>query len=268
MDQTQESIKTTKLDAGILNISLNRPQQLNALSKDVLMHLSSLLHQVKYDSSVRAILLTGEGKGFCAGADIKQLAALQGTSGLQFAQYGQAVFRELEMLGKPSLAAIHGFAFGGGCELAMAATLRIAATLTQFGQPEIKLGVIPGFGGTQRLARLIGKGRALEICLTGKRFNAEEALQWGLVTEVIAAEQLLNRGKELLTQLTSLSPQALQSIMTTINQGYDLSLEEGLALEAAHFSLCCTTADKKEGVSAFLEKRTPVFRGERNESIQ
>lgn len=254
-------LKLTVLEAGILQISLNRPEQLNALSHEVLQRFSNLLQEIKHDSSVRAILLTGEGKGFCAGADIKQLASLTGADGLAFARFGQQVFRQLELVGKPSLAAIHGFAFGGGCELAMAATLRIAARETVFGQPEIKLGVIPGFGGTQRLSRLIGKGRALDICLTGRRFKAEEALQWGLLNEITSAEDLLPRATALLQDLVKLGPIALQSIMTVIDQGYNLSLEEACELEAAHFGLCCTTADKKEGVSAFIEKRTAIFSG-------
>ncbi len=255
-------VKLTKPVPGILQISLNRLEQLNALSQPVLDRLSQLFDEAKLDTSVKALLLTGEGKGFCAGADIKQLASLTAPQGAKFAAYGQEVFRKLETLGKPSLAAIHGFAFGGGCELAMSATLRIAAHKTVFGQPEIKLGVIPGFGGTQRLARLIGKGRALDICLTGRRFTAEEALQWGMITELCSPEELNNRAIALLTELTQLSPTALASIMTTIDQGFNLSLDDGLSLEAAHFGLCCATADKKEGVSAFLEKRTPVFSGE------
>lgn len=247
---------------GILQIQLNRPKQLNTLSHDVLKTLSQVLEQAKNDRTVKAILLTGEGKGFCAGADIKELAALNGPEGLKFATFGQAVMSQLENLGKPSLAAIHGFAFGGGCELAMAATIRIAATGTVFGQPEIKLGVIPGFGGTQRLSRLIGKGRALEICLSGRRFSAEEALQWGLVTAITPAEELQTRAIAMLKEIIELGSVALNSIITTINAGYDLSLDEAFALEAVHFGLCCTTQDKAEGVSAFLEKRAPQFTGE------
>lgn len=262
MQNNNDIVNVTSLEAGILQISLNRPEQLNALSKDVLQRLSQLFEEIKHDSSVKAVLLTGEGKGFCAGADIKQLAVLNGVTGLQFARYGQQVFRQLELLGKPSLAAIQGFAFGGGCELAMAATLRIATNNTVFGQPEIKLGVIPGFGGTQRLSRLIGKGRALDICLTGRRFKAEEALQWGFLSEVTTPEELLPRAKTILTELAKLSPIAMQSIISVIDHGYDLSLEEAFELEATHFGLCCTTADKREGVSAFLEKRSAVFSGE------
>ncbi len=262
MDNTTDSLKVTLLESGIAQLHLNRPEQLNALNRDVLLHLQSTLRDIKHDKSVKAILLTGEGKAFCAGADIKQLANLNGQQGVEFARFGQSVFRELELIGKPSLAAIQGYAFGGGCELAMATTLRIATNNAIFGQPEIKLGVIPGFGGTQRLSRLIGKGRALEICLTGRRFNAEEAFTWGLLNELTTPDNLLTRAKALLHDLVQLSPIALSSIMTVIDHGYNLTLEEGLELEAAHFGLCCTSADKREGVTAFLEKRTAVFSGE------
>jgi enoyl-CoA hydratase len=257
-----EIIKVSSPEKGILQIHLNRPKQLNALSHEVLKGLSQIFSQAKTDKSVKAILLTGEGKGFCAGADITELAAVNGTSGLEFARFGQAVMSELENLGKPSLAAIQGFAFGGGCELAMSATMRIAATGTVFGQPEIKLGVIPGFGGTQRLSRLIGKGRALDICLTGKRISAEEALQWGLVTELVAPEQLQTRALAILKELAQLGSIALQSIITAMNTGYDLPLPEAMEVEALNFGICCNTQDKKEGVSAFLEKRAAVFSGE------
>lgn len=255
-------IKVTTLANGMVQLSLNRPNQLNALSHALLLRLQQLLTEIKHDKTVRGVLLTGEGKGFCAGADISELKPLQGKDGLQFAEFGQQVMRQLEMLGKPSIAAIQGFAFGGGCELAMSATLRIASEKTQFGQPEIKLGVIPGFGGTQRLSRLIGKGRALDICLSGRRFSAEEALQWGLVNEVVSQEALLTRATERLQELVQFSPVALQSILTTIHQGYDMTLEDALALEASHFGVCCTTKDKQEGVSAFLEKRVAQFSGE------
>lgn len=262
MENMNDCLKVMSPATGILQIHLNRPKQLNALSHEVLKTLSQILEQAKNDKSVKAILLTGEGKGFCAGADINELAALNGADGLKFATAGQAVMTQLERLGKPSLAAIHGFAFGGGCELVMSATMRIAATGTVFGQPEIKLGVIPGFGGTQRLSRLIGKGRALDICLTGRRFSAEEALQWGMLSDVVSPEDLEKRAIAILSELISLGSIALASIMTTINVGYDLSLDDAFELEAVHFGLCCTTQDKKEGVSAFLEKRAAVFSGE------
>lgn len=262
MENTNDVVKLSYPEKGVLQITLNRPEQLNALNHDVLQHLMLTFNDAKHDPAIRSILLTGEGKAFCAGADIKQLSTLKGQDGLTFARFGQAVFRALETLGKPSLAAIQGFAFGGGCELAMAATLRIATQNAVFGQPEIKLGVIPGFGGTQRLSRLIGKGRALEICLTGRRFSAQEALNWGMVNELTTPEELLTRAKNILKEIVQMSPAAIQSILSVIHQGYDLNLDEALELEAAHFGLCCTTSDKSEGVNAFLEKRTPVFTGE------
>lgn len=262
MENVPQVIRTEQTSNGILHIILNRPESRNALSFELLQHLQQLFLQAKADTTVKAILLTGEGKAFCAGADIKGLAQLNGQAGLEFARYGQQVFGALEQSGKPSLAAIHGFALGGGCELAMAATLRIMANNAFLGQPEIKLGVIPGFGGTQRLSRLVGKGKALEFCLTGRQIMADEAYRCGLANEVVSPENLLTRANEILSGLIQYSPIALKSIMTVIHHGYDLTLDDGLALEAAHFGVCCSTHDKKEGVQAFLEKRTAVFSGE------
>ncbi|CAM2976096.1 enoyl-CoA hydratase/isomerase family protein [Legionella worsleiensis] len=252
-----------ELDAnGILTLTLNRPEKLNALSTDVLDALAELFRHAKDNSQVKALLITGNGKAFCAGADINRLAECNAQSGYEFACYGQDVFRMLENMGKPSLAAINGFAFGGGCELAIAATLRIASTKAMFGQPEVKLGVIPGYGGTQRLARLIGKGRALDLCLTGRFINAETALNWGLVSEVTEPEQLLEQGKKLLNGILSMAPLAIAGVMEVIDHGYDLSLQEALHLEAIHFAKVCATQDKTEGVAAFLGKRPAVFKGE------
>ena len=247
---------------GILQITLNRPDSLNALSPDLMAELYQVFIQAKENPSVKALLLTGTGKAFCAGADIKQLGGLDAHSGYEFARYGQMVFRTLEQLGKPSLAAVNGVALGGGCELAMAATIRIAADVAKFGQPEIKLGVIPGFGGTQRLARLIGKGRALDMCLTGRLITAAQANDWGLVSAVVTPAELLTHANHYLTELTHLPVTALTNVMTVIDEGFDLPLTEAFLLEAAHFGLCCATEDKKEGVAAFLEKRPAVFRGE------
>jgi enoyl-CoA hydratase len=255
-------IKITRMHTHILHISLNRPDSMNALSAELLAELHQVIIEAKSDASVRALLLTGEGKVFCAGADIKQLVPLTQSDGLAFAEKGQMVFRALEQLGKPSLAAIHGVALGGGCELAMAATLRIAADTASFGQPEIKLGVIPGFGGTQRLARLVGKGRALELCLTGRLLKAPDALVYGLVGEVLPLADLQNRAIQILEGLARLAPIALQSIMTVIDDGFDLPLPEALKLEANYFAKCCGTKDKQEGVNAFLEKRVAEFSGE------
>lgn len=262
MESTNELVNVTEPMSGVLQVQLNRPQQLNALNHTVLQKLAEIFTSAKNNSKVKALLLTGTGKAFCAGADITELASLDSKNGITFASFGQSVMNQLEMLGKPSLAVVNGYALGGGCELAMAATLRIAATEAIFGQPEIKLGVIPGFGGTQRLSRLIGKGRALEICLTGKRFSADQAYQWGMVNEVISSDKLLDRAKEILRDLVQMGPVAMQSVISVINDGYNLPLESALAYEAAHFGLCCATADKQEGVSAFLEKRVAAFSGE------
>lgn len=250
------------LDAnGILTLTLNRPEKLNALSTDVLITLNELFQQAKTNSKVKAILITGNGKAFCAGADISRLAQCNAQTGYEFAKQGQDVFRLLETLAKPSLAAINGFAFGGGCELAISATMRIASTQAKFGQPEVKLGVIPGYGGTQRLARLVGKGRALDLCLTGRFIDAETALNWGLVSEVAEPEQLLSQGKHILNGILSMAPLAIASVMESIDHGYDLSLTDALHLEAVHFAKVCATEDKKEGVAAFLGKRPAAFIG-------
>ncbi len=246
---------------GILTLTLNRPDKLNALSGEALSHLAEIFSAAKNNPQVKALLLTGSGKAFCAGADISRLAECNAQSGYQFACQGQEVFRQLETLGKPSLAAVNGFAFGGGCELAIAATLRIAATTAQFGQPEVKLGIIPGYGGTQRLARLIGKGRALDLCLTGRFINAETALNWGLVSEVVEPEALLAKSKHFLKQILLMAPLAVASVMEVIDHGYDLSLDEALHLEAIHFAKVCASQDKQEGVSAFLAKRPAQFAG-------
>ncbi|WP_133130815.1 enoyl-CoA hydratase/isomerase family protein [Legionella yabuuchiae] len=247
---------------GILTLTLNRPDKLNALSTEILHNLWERFRSAREENKVKAVLLTGTGKAFCAGADINRLAECNAKTGYQFAECGQACFRELETLGKPSLAAINGFAFGGGCELAMSATLRIASNNAQFGQPEVKLGVIPGYGGTQRLARLVGKGRALDLCLTGRFINAETALHWGLVSHVVSPEKLLEESKQVLKGILSMAPLAIASTMEVIDRGYDMALSDALHLEAVHFAKVCASKDKNEGVNAFLEKRTPNFTGE------
>lgn len=250
-----------QLDDDILILTLNRPDKLNALSTEVLNELSELLSQVKSDSAVKAILITGQGKAFCAGADINRLAECNAQTGYEFACFGQDVFRKFETLGKPSIAAINGFAFGGGCELAMSATLRFASTIAQFGQPEVKLGIIPGYGGTQRLARLVGKGRALDLCLTGRFIDAQTAFSWGLVNTICEPESLIDEAKKSLKTILSMAPLAIQSVMETIDHGYDLALSDALHLEALQFAKVCATEDKSEGVAAFLGKRPTQFKG-------
>jgi enoyl-CoA hydratase len=246
---------------GILTLTLNRPEKLNALSTDLLHELEAAFLAIQANAEVKALLITGNGKAFCAGADINRLAECSAQTGYEFATYGQRVFRLLETMGKPSLAAVNGFAFGGGCELAIAATMRIASIHAQFGQPEVKLGVIPGYGGTQRLARLIGKGRALDLCLTGRFINAETAQSWGLVSDVVAQDDLLIAAIRILKGMLAMAPLALRSVMEVIDHGYDLSLTDALHLEAVHFAKVCATEDKREGVAAFLEKRVARFQG-------
>jgi enoyl-CoA hydratase len=247
---------------GLLHIILNRPDKLNALNEQLLNELQHVLNLAKTDAGIKALLITGSGeKAFCAGADLQAMVNFNAEEGLAFAERGQAVFRNLEQLGKPSLAAIQGYALGGGCELAMAATLRIATNTAQFGQPEIKLGLIPGYGGTQRLARLIGKGRALDLCLTGRNISAQDALAFGLISEIVEPAQLQKRAEAILDHLMSLAPLALASIMQVIDTGYDLTLDEALRLEAIQFGFICASEDKREGITAFLEKRTPHFVG-------
>lgn len=249
-------------EEGILTLTLNRPDKLNALNADVLQQLSEILIQVKQDPDVKAILLIGQGKAFCAGADINRLAECNAQTGYEFACFGQHVFRQLETLGKPSLAAINGFAFGGGCELAMSATLRIASTVAQFGQPEVKLGIIPGYGGTQRLTRLVGKGRALDLCLTGRFIDAKTALDWGLVSAIYEPDALVSEATKWLRSVMAMAPLAVKAVMETIDHGADLSLTDALHLEATQFAMVCASADKTEGVSAFLSKRPAQFKGE------
>lgn len=253
---------TTLNNAGILSITLNNPDKLNSLSESLLQALEAALISAKNDVQVKGLILTGAGKAFCAGADIKQLAKLKPYDSYLFAKRGQAIFRLLETMGKPSLAAVNGYAFGGGCELAMAASMRIAASTAKFAQPEVKLGVIPGYGGTQRLSRLIGKGRALDLCLSGRIIDAQQALQWGLISTITQAEELLNEAEKILSQILANAPLAIANVLNVIDKGHDLPLEEALDLEALQFALSCATHDKQEGVNAFLEKRQPHFKGE------
>jgi enoyl-CoA hydratase len=246
---------------GILLITLNRPEKLNALSFDILNALENQFLAAQQDKKIKAVLITGAGKAFCAGADIKRLAECDAEQGFQFALYGQKVFRMLETLGKPSIAAINGYAFGGGCELSMAATLRVASPQAQFGQPEVKLGVIPGYGGTQRLSRLVGKGRALDLCLTSRFIDANTALDWGLVNYLVGDNDLIAEAERILLGILSMGPLAVAGVMQVIDVGYDQSFESALHLEAVHFAKTCASHDKQEGVNAFLEKRKANFSG-------
>ena len=249
-------------DGAVAVLTINRPQVLNALNTPTIDELRRAVLDLKHDSEVRAIVITGAGaKSFVAGADINELAALRPSQGKEHALRGQHVFDLIENLGKPVIAAINGYALGGGCELAMACTLRIAADTARLGQPEINLGIVPGYAGTQRLARLVGKGRALELLLSGRQITAQEALQIGLVNRVVPAGSLVIESKALASELASKAPVAAQYIIEAVNRGLDASFEKAQFLEATLFGLVASTDDMREGTAAFLEKRTPVFKG-------
>ena len=246
----------------VVFLTLNRPKVLNALNAATFGELQAAVRAVQEDDSIRAAVITGAGeKAFAAGADIQELAQANGINGRDLALYGQAVFRSIETCGKPVIACINGFALGGGCELALACTLRIASENAKFGQPEVKLGLIPGYGGTQRLARLVGKGAALQMILTGEMISAAEALRIGLVNEVVAPADLAVRGAALAHSIAGMAPIAVRYSLEAVDRGYDLPLEEGLSLEAALFGLACGTEDKAEGTAAFLAKRSPSWKG-------
>ncbi|MEX2696150.1 enoyl-CoA hydratase-related protein [Rhizobium mongolense] len=243
-------------------VRVNRPKVLNALNRSTWTELRGALEDARDDAAVRGVILTGAGdKAFVAGADISELAHVSAVEAEASSRFGQAVLDLIENLGKPVIAAINGFALGGGCETAMACTIRIAAPHAKFGQPEVKLGLLPGGGGTQRLPRLIGKGRALQLILTGGMINAEEAHRIGLVNEIVPAAELMQRAEAILREIAANGPIAVRYALEATNKGMDTSQNEGLALEAAYFGLCAGTEDKKEGTSAFLDKRAPQFRG-------
>lgn len=247
---------------GIARVTLNRPDKLNALNGVVIAELGDAVGHVEGDPGVRGVILTGAGsKAFVAGADISEIAEQGATDGKARALAGQQVFRRLERCGKPVIAAVNGFALGGGCELAMACHLRIASETAKFGQPEVKLGIGPGYGGTVRLPRLVGKGRALELLLTGQMIDAQEAWRIGLVNRVVPADRLLDEAEQLLRSILENGPLAIRVCLEAVDAGLEMSLDQALLLEANHFGLLSGTADKQEGTRAFLEKRKPVFQG-------
>ena len=246
--------------SGVTTLTIHRPDKLNALNGAVLSALSEHFEVLANDASVRAIVLTGAGsKAFVAGADISEIQSLSATQAHQFAHRGQALMRRIELLDKPVIAAINGFALGGGLELALACHLRVAAEQAKLGLPEVKLGIMPGFGGTQRLTRLLGSTRSLGMALSGEPISAEQALNWGLVNRVVAAEAVLSEAQAWATQLAQSARESLRGILEAVIQGGEQSLEAGLALETARFALCCATEDMQEGTRAFLEKRAPRF---------
>ena len=249
-------------DGAIAVVTVNRPRVLNALNSQTVDDLRRAMLECKRDEGVRVIILTGAGeKSFVAGADINELALQTPTGGREHALAGQHVFDVIENLGKPVIAAINGFALGGGCELAMACTLRIAADTARLGQPEINLGLIPGYAGTQRLARLVGKGRAMEMCLTGTPIGAQDALRIGLVNRVVAAAELMAEARKLAEQLARSAPIAMRYIINAINKGAEMAFAEACQYEAALFGLVASTDDMREGTKAFLEKREAEFKG-------
>jgi enoyl-CoA hydratase/carnithine racemase len=243
-------------------VTVNRPKVLNALNVPTWQDLRTAFEAAQNDAAVRGVILTGAGdKAFIAGADISGLAQATAIDAERSSRFGQQVLDLIENLGKPVVAAINGFALGGGCETAMACTIRIAVEHAKFGQPEVKLGLIPGGGGTQRLPRLVGKGRALQLILSGGIINAEEAHRIGLVNEIVPASDLIPRAEAILNEIAANAPLAVKFALDATNKGLETSQSEGLALEASYFGLCAGTEDKKEGTSAFLEKRAPQFHG-------
>jgi enoyl-CoA hydratase/carnithine racemase len=247
---------------GIAYVTVNRPKVLNALNTPTWADLRQAFEDARDDAAVRGVILTGAGaKAFIAGADIAELANVSAVEAEQASRFGQGVLDLIENLGKPVIAAINGFALGGGCETAMACTLRIAVEAAKFGQPEVTLGLVPGGGGTQRLPRLVGKGRALRLILSGEMIGAQEAHRIGLVDEVVPATDLIARAEAILKRIAANAPIAVKFALEAANKGMDTSQSEGLLLEASYFGLCAATDDKKEGTTAFLEKRTPQFNG-------
>ena len=257
------SLVLTSVADGIATLTLNRPKVRNALNAALLDALGQALHAAEADPQVRVVILTGSGeKAFAAGADIGELKAVPNSVvGAALARRGQALTRTMELLRTPIVAAVNGFALGGGCELAMAADIRIAADNAAFGQPEVNLGLIPGYGGTQRLSRLVGRGMAQYLCLTGEVINAQEALRIGLVQRVVPLAELLGEARRVAGLIAAKAPLAIAAAKRAIDEGIGLSITEGLAIEALHFGTIVGTNDFREGTAAFVEKRSPAFTG-------
>ena len=246
----------------IAYVTVNRPKVLNALNMATMEELRAAFADIKEDPSIRVAILTGSGeKAFVAGADISELARHGAVSAKEYTHRGQSVLDSIENLGKPAIACINGFALGGGCEIAMACTMRLASDNAKLGQPEVKLGIIPGYGGTQRLPRLVGKGIAMQLILAGEMITAHEAHRIGLVNEVTAPGDLIARAEQIARQIIANAPLAVQYAVEAVNRGLEMTQAEGLYLEATLFGLCCATEDKTEGTTAFLEKRPAQFKG-------
>jgi len=258
---TFENILLEKKNA-IAYVTVNRPKVLNALTMATMEELRAAFTDIKSDNAVRVAILTGAGeKAFIAGADIGELAKHDTVSGKEYTHRGQSVLDLIENLGKPVIACLNGFTLGGGCEIAMACTMRLASDNAKLGQPEVKLGIIPGYGGTQRLPRLVGKGIAMQLVLTGEMITAQEAHRIGLVNEVTAAAELIPRAEAIAHKIIANAPLAVKYAMEAVNHGMEMTLPEGLYLEAVLFGVCCATDDKTEGTTAFLEKRPAAFKG-------
>src|SRR5499427_862278 len=256
-----ENIILEKKNA-IAYVTVNRPKVLNALNMATMEELRTAFHDIKNDAAIRVVIFTGAGeKAFIAGADIAELARHDAVSGKEYTHRGQNVLNLVENLGKPVIACINGFALGGGCEIAMACTMRLASENAKLGQPEVKLGIIPGYGGTQRLPRLVGKGIALQLLLTGEMISAQEAHRIGLVNEVPAPADLIPRAEAIAEKIIANGPLAVQYTMEAVNKGMETTLAEGLYMEAVLFGMASSTEDKREGTTAFLEKRAPRFQG-------
>ncbi|MCU1234815.1 MAG: enoyl-CoA hydratase [Candidatus Solibacter sp.] len=246
----------------IAYVTLNRPKVLNALNKAAVADLKAAFEDARDDAAVRGVIITGAGdKAFIAGADINEVATDTPVEAKAKTLHGQGVMDLIENLGKPVIAAVNGFALGGGCETALACTIRLASESAKFGLPEVKLGIMPGYGGTQRLPRLVGKGAALQLILTGAIISAQEAYRIGLVNEVVPGNELIGRAEAILNQIGANAPLSVKFALEAVNKGLETNLFEGLALEATLDALCASTDDKKEGTSAFLEKRAPKFQG-------
>jgi enoyl-CoA hydratase len=247
---------------GLGTVTLNRPAKLNILNHQLFTDLRACFQSIQTDDEVQAVILTGAGeKAFAAGVDIPELAALSALRGKDFSRRGQETLSLIENLGKPVLAAVNGYAVGGGCELAMACTLRLASENARFALPEVKLGLIPGYGGTQRLPRLIGRGRALEMILSGEQISAQQAYEIGLVNQVVSPAELIPAAENLARKIMANAPLAIKYALEAVQHGLEMTQQEGLFLESNLFALGCSTADMKEGTRAFLEKRPPKFEG-------
>lgn len=255
-------VQTHHAANGVLTITIDRQSKLNALNADVITGLEQAFEEAQNNNDVRCVILTGAGdRAFVAGADIGELQALDESAARAFLARGHGLMNRIEQLGKPVIAAVNGFALGGGCELALACTLRLASDTALLGLPEVKLGLIPGYGGTQRLARQIGRGRALLMMLTGNPIKADKALEWGLLNEVVPADDLISTVEKLATNLAESAPLAMQGILDAVHGGADLPMEHGLAGEIEAFVKVCASEDMREGTSAFLEKRPASFKG-------